>query len=839
MTPPIQLSDDLRAALLSPDNLPPSILVNAKEYIPEAPVDAGFKGAVWRVRDEFGRPRALKLCIHEDYHNRSYLQELVRASDLEPYPEFAHFVDAGLTKLDLAGFPTQTFVGFIEEWIEGLTLKAFLQKQQDRVAGSFLLAYVRQICSALNALKAVDLRHDDLHAANVMLSRPAPGSLSDEWKVKIVDTGSIKPARAPLTKPKDDHRHFVEHLVGIWNAVHLRRPVARVDRRFLAETSRLLRSMLDEDPSVALREPAQIRSQFEASYTRANASLPDSALVPTSPFEFISAEHIADDRLLVSMFASSCPFLDKINGPDPCLVTGPRGCGKSTIFRWLSLKAHLHKSADEIDTLRVAGFYVSCTSDLQNRLSWIRTDTLAKRFEKEIVHFFNLVLAREVVHTLSLISQRDDRERYWGFGHSQERQIHRFIMDAVSSSAIPRVEGVPRLVQAVEALEHALFTTHARLLRDSHAANCTGASFLGDLTTLLSRPDGFFRRKHIVFLVDDFSTHRLPEPVQVVLNQVIWERRASHVFKLSSEKYGATFTDALHATVDVAREMIEVDCGREYVALDDADQVERAKLFAIELLDNRLKAAGYKGDAKALIGPSDWPEGSLGRALVEKPGGRDQSQYHGLDCIAAVCSGDVSTLLLVYRHIFERGGVTPQSLERVPKHVQHDAIVSTSRELFEAIRRHFPYGPEMHAVVAHFGALVRNILQHGRPQKKGGTTTPSQCPRIELDQRHGSVVDDLASEQRALATELVRRAIFIEMEPGLSRHGHVTTVRWHFRRVFLPAFSAALAKNNAIKQPMDWFKFLLTDPQGACDIVWRRWPRKGGDGAVPELFADL
>ena len=126
-----------------------------------------------------------------------------------------------------------------------------------------------------------------------------------------------------------------------------------------------------------------------------------------------------------------------------------------------------------------------------------------------------------------------------------------------------------------------------------------------------------------------------------------------------------------------------------------------------------------------------------------------------------------------------------------------------------------------------------------KTQKKGGTTTPSQCPRIELDQRDGSVVDDLASEQRALARELVRRSIFIEMEPGLSRHGHVTTVRWHFRRVFLPAFSAALAKNNAIKQPMDWFKFLLTDPQGACDMVWRRWPRKGDDGAVLELFADL
>ena len=836
MTKRIQLSDELRLALLNPENLPSTILVNLKSYTPEKPIKAGFKGAVWRVRDEFGRRRALKLCIYEDYQDRSYLQELSRASALDPYQEFAHFVDAGLTELKVGDLQSQIFVAFIEEWIDGVTLQDFVEAQKHQLASSFLLVYARHFSGALSALRAVNLRHDDLHAGNVMLARPAPGNLSDEWSVKIIDTGSIKPADAPLKKPRDDHRHFVEHLVLIWNVVHARRPPVRVDRRFLTEATGLLRSMLDEDPSVALREPAQIRSHFERSYTRSSSSRPHTALAPISPFEFISAEHIADDRLLVSMFASSCPFLDKVNGPDPCLVTGPRGCGKSTIFRWMSLKAHLHKPAEEIESLRVAGFYISCTSDLQNRLSWIRTEALADRFRKEIIHYFNLLLAREVVQTLLLISQREDRQQYWGFGPTEEGDICRFVLDALGPSSTPRVQGVPRLVQVVEAIEHTMFTTHAQMLRELNVAHCTGTSFLGDLTTLLSRQISIFGRKHLVFLVDDFSIHRLPEPVQVTLSQVIWERRASHVFKLSSEKYGAVLTDTLRATVDVAREMIEIDCGREYVALDDADQVQQAKLFATELLDNRLKAAGYKGTAATLIGPSEWQEGSLGRALAEKHEGRSHNQYHGLDCIAAVCSGDVSTLLLVYRHIFERGGITRVSVERVPKVVQHEAIVSTSRELFEAIKRHFPYGPEMYAVVAHFGVLVRNILQHGRVQKKGTSTTPSQCPRIELDQRDGLVAEHLTSQQQLLARELVRRAIFIEMEPGLSRHGHVTTLRWHLRRVFLPAFNAALAKNNAIKQSMDWLKFLLTDPEGACKMVWKNWPKESGKTPEAGLF---
>jgi hypothetical protein len=832
----IQLSEELRRHLLGQEFLPSSIAVREKSYTPEAPVAAGFKGAVWRIRDEFGRRRALKLCVYEDYRGRSYLEELSRASALEPYREFAHFIDGGLVELRLGSLPKQTFVCFVEEWIDGLTLQAFVDEQRDLVTASFLLGYVKGICGGLSVLKKCGLRHDDLHAGNVMLARPAPGALSPEWSIKIIDTGSMKPAEAPTTKPKDDHRHFVDHLVLLWNAVHARRLLTVRDRRFLTEAEGLLQSMLDDEPSIALRDPAQIVKQFDLAYTRASMSRPERGGGPNSPFEFISAEHIADDRLLVDMFARSCPFLAKVDGPDPCLVTGPRGCGKSTMFRWLSLKAHLHKPAAEIDTFRIAGFYVSCSSDLQNRLGWIRTEALAQRFRREIVHYFNLLLAREVVQTLSMIGSRSDRETFWGFGSAQEEELCGFFLTSLGPASRPRIQGVSRLMQVADAIEGEMSATHSQMLRGLNLTSWTSDAFLGDLSSLLARQVTFFGRKRITFLVDDFSLHRLPFDVQVVLNQVVWERRPSHVFKLSSEKYGTKLTDALGATVDVSREMIEIDCGREYIALDDTDQTDRARAFAIELLDNRLKAAGYRGDADTLIGPSEWAAGSLGRSLAEKPDGRLLDQYHGLECIAGVCSGDVSTLLLVYRRIFERGGVTRDSTSRVPKATQHEAIVSVSRELFEAIKHHVPYGPEMYSVVASFGALVRNILQHGRWQKKGTTTTPPQCPRIELDQKDGGAVESLTGEQRHLARELVRRAIFIEMEPGLSRHGNVTTLRWHLRRVYLPAFNAALAKNDAVKQPVDWLKYLLTNPRGACEKVWQSWSKASEQAEQIRLF---
>ena len=832
----IRLTDDQRDLLRDHERLPTSIVVKSRAYTLEVLSGSGFKGVVWKVRDEHSRSRALKLCVYDDYTERSYLEEASRAAFLDPYSVFAHFEDADVVDIPGPDGEAQRFVAFVEEWVDGYTLREFLDHEGHSVSTALFLAYVRSMSDGLSALRTLGLAHDDLHTDNVMLARPAPGALSQEWAVKIIDTGSLKPLTSATRKEKDDHRHFVDHLVQIWNAIFRRRHLTVRDRRFLEEARRLMQSMLDDDASIALRDPAQIVHHFTLAHSRSNAPSTSQVIPPTFPFEFISAEHIADDRLLVDIFARSCPFLAKVDGPDPCLVTGPRGCGKSTIFRWMSLKAHLHKKVFDPGQFRVAGFYLSCSSDLQNKLGWIRSDRLALRFRREIVHYFNLLLAREILHTLSLIARREDRVVLWGFGEAEERLVCEFVLESIDQTSRPRVHGISRLDQAIDLIEGDLFRTHARMGRRQTLTSCTPEGFLGDLTDLLVRHVSYFRTKRIAFLVDDFSTHRIPSAVQRVLNQIIWERRQSHIFKLSSEKHGIELTDSLGGNVDVSREMVEIDCGREYLALDDSGHVGRAREFAIELLDNRLRAAGYRGDSSTLIGSSHWAAGSLGRALASPRSGRRLDQYHGMECIANVCSGDVATLLLVFRRIFELGEVTAQSTTLVPKHTQHKAIVNVSRELFDAIRHYVPYGPQMYSIVDAFGTLVRNVLSKGRWHKKGNTSTPAQCPRIELDQTVGIAETLLTSDQSSVARELIRRAIFIEMDPGLSRHGNVTTLRWHMRRVYLPAFRAALAKNDAVKESMHWLQFFLTNPKEACERVWRRWPHQPGAGPQGTLF---
>ena len=203
--------------------------------------------------------------------------------------------------------------------------------------------------------------------------------------------------------------------------------------------------------------------------------------------------------------------------------------------------------------------------------------------------------------------------------------------------------------------------------------------------------------------------------------------------------------------------------------------------------------------------------------------------------MAQLCSGDVSTLLLIYRKMFRHGHVDAGTQRRIPKQIQHAAIREVSRDLFQSIRAYHPFGARMYAVVDAFGNLVRRVLVDGSQIRQGRGKVPAQIPRIEIDQGSGSAIDALSGDAAGMARELIRRAVFIELDPGVSRHHTVTTMRWQLRRVFLPAFGAALAKNDAVKERQDWFRMLLTDPRLACRIVLRK-RNAGPSGDQTDMF---
>lgn len=475
-----------------------------------------------------------------------------------------------------------------------------------------------------------------------------------------------------------------------------------------------------------------------------------------------------------------------------------------------------------MEVLNVSGIYVSCTADFQNRFAEFQSEERVETHRAEIVHYFNLVHLRELVATLVALQAREDSTRVFGLGRSQTVALAEYIAQFVNEPAGASFENTP-LRSAASSIERAIFESQQRL----HTATAaeyplTSLSFLGDLTSFVVDLMPFFGRHRIAFLLDDFSLHRLSVHVQRALIPIVWERRSSHLFKVSSEKHG-TVEDFRggELTVDLARERIEVDCGAEFISGSRKKNVE----FATNLLRQRLQAANWLGTPDELIGDSPTLN-ETARKLAER--GSSGGAYYGMGTIASLCSGDISTLLLVFRHVL--AGSNKTSREMVPAARQHSAIVDVSRKMLRVVMHHRPLGKELHGHGEAFGAFARRMLQQGRT---GENQEPLQIPRIEVDNE--SLVElELTDEQRALSRELLRRAVFIAIGPGRSRHGMVTTIRWHLRRIYLPVFQAGLSKTEAVKTDVEGFARFLERPRDFLNDYGTRRLKSG----PPEGAAD-
>src|ERR1044072_5120403 len=352
----IEMDSAVQAYLLTESNVPREIKLGGEVYHGGKPAGHGHKSVVWKAFNEAGRPRAIKLAIYEDFLARSADEEHVYASCLENDQGWFAPIERAGNKLLRVGETDHRFVFFVQEWIEGDSLEDFLLRCRDDVNAGFLLWYATTIMRPLRALAAADLVHDDLHAGNVMLCGPAASDFDGGLRLKIVDMGSLKPLDQ-AKKDRHDLDNVADHLVAIHNIIIEDARATRRDRRFLGEQRRILEQITDPDSERALRDPRRIHDAVLEADSRSRYRSAEGGRAINSPFEFMSSENIADEGTFLELFVEA-PRLGEVGTRAPCLLTGPRGCGKSTLFRWLSLKTQLARPEPDFGRLELAGFYI-------------------------------------------------------------------------------------------------------------------------------------------------------------------------------------------------------------------------------------------------------------------------------------------------------------------------------------------------------------------------------------------------------------------------------------------------------------------------------------------------
>jgi hypothetical protein len=832
-------------------------------------VGAGNIGYVYVAQlDEVpsARPRAVKLTFDL---KSGWETELRKVLALELVDGVVHFHDLGTSSLTHDGCTRLCQFTIWDYIAPGENLRDYL-KRSGNVDAGFLLAVVDKVLHVLHACEAQGIvRHGDLHSGNILIGEITRAKLDD----------SLQP-RAPIyvsdfgygmtdgpKQPKDDY----QGLAQIINEI-----VTYIDYGKATATHRQILHAMKNDFGKLLREgtPTERQSPFKLLETLAiiKRDAQGGAYTPSSRSETITLGLRGGDNPSVGqfqvsemigdrwdwwkrLFVPTVPARSKILALDiPTVVTGPRGCGKTMLFRRLSER--LIVECGEIAELpthsQFVAFYVNA-NDFADAFSWfpenpspteqsrlicyanlcILADLLtvqsarAGRFN-ERAHDGLLALIQQLIgtdNTHALVAGEDRLERYraaleqikWNFPHSTAEQPFPAYPDMAQHRWLPR------------------FIQQARVC-------CP-----------------WMVGRAVMLFIDDFSTPRVSESMQRVLNRLFLQRSEHFLAKVATEAW-STFIpeDSSGKNLQDGDDYQLVDIGEEALFLSDPERL----LFLRAVFSKRLEADNRvqvnKASLPALLGQLGLSKTEFARRLrtatsdqVQKPlpaatssrrgRSRGRVQYFGEDVFANLWSGDTRTTIQLITDVIDQASDSDQATHHdreitmpVDPALQDRVFRNRGGEWLHSHTRNEPtqphrvkaeiellrkstggyslqgtYGDHLKAVVEAFVAAANALLLGPMYTMKDGDSirsVPRMAFRLEIVDEFR--VTGLAEE---VYRDLIRYGLFLRDNRGKSVRGAFVP-RLYLRRLLLPFATLALSKRDSVQVTSEEFVMLLLRP---------------------------
>ncbi len=807
-------------------------LPNHLDYLIKELVDSGNNGHVFRAYNErIQHSLACKIVpvdnLPKAEEKDAWLQEARKANVIDN-PSVVRCSDVTLWH---AADISKDFIVFEYEYVPGISLRKYIKQAKDGVPMRFIEELLETLLGLIYEMKRRSIEHGDLHAGNIIVAEKSPYHIEPKERFRIIDFGVR--AITSSTRSSDDLLQLAAILRDLLKKVDYQAASGRDKYAYNVLRNDLLgRHLIETDPladELAQNPRAMYEKlkRIDTDYQRQQSLLHQARLV--HPFDYPNCEQIPEGHLLNSLYSDQFLGMRDIASRTNLVLTGPRGCGKTTVFRAMSLEHLMTINADDPDSVQYIGIYYRC-DDLYFPFARYKHPQRADAADI-VMHFVVTTLLAQLLETVKKWGSRRFQVEF----QSHEGTVTEELWNLLEwdRPKEPGADQFERLINRVQQKERKRAARKYGMLHieTEPCKGYLGPDILLRACSLLRSRFGFLTDRPIYFFIDDYSEPKISRDLQENLNRLFMFRSPDCYFKISTESPVSYVTRDIDGKSYVeAREFALLNLGILYIK----DGGKNTLPFLEDLFARRFsEVADYPVKSlDELIGSFPRVENDWARRLISSS---PPASFYGKETLAALCSGDIYYLIrLVGRMVEEKGG--SEALRRIsdtpkirPKD-QHDVVRAAAGDFLENVRMLPRVGERLAGVVTAFGNVARSYLKY-RTSKNEKGLPPHQASRIEP---HEAL--RLSPEADNILKELLRYSIFLYDPRGKSRRGHVVP-RLYLRRYLIPHFNLTFSQRDSIGLENSEVEQLLLDPRGFENKL--RIKESSSDGTTRDLFDEI
>jgi serine/threonine protein kinase len=692
------------------------------------------------------------------------------------------------------------------EYVDGSNLRDHLKKKEFSITVAFIEKFLLEMLSFIHDMEKNNVQHGDLHGGNILVEDRTALLGGEPYAFRVTDFG-VRSATSSDARFKDDYEQL---------AFELRELLQKIDYQQLSSRDRFVYNFLKDQFLVRYlcekdrtREPHardthalyEMLRGIDNEYQVRLENEAQSRLL--TPFDYSSCEQIGESHSLLKALYSDCFLgLEIIRSRNNLVLTGPRGCGKTTVFKSLSLRHRYLVENDNPKSVEYIGIYYQCY-DLYSAFPRYRLPERQEAYDIPM-HYLTATLIIEMLEILEMWATR----YFEGEFRKQESHVSSKIWDAMSLER-PQVPGVNSFKVICSRLQKQRLRARNKQ-RFVHKTDVPiecyfGPDVLIEVCKVLMSSFPFLHNRPFYFFIDDYSIPKVSKAIQENLNRLLMQRNPNAFFKLSTESPVSYLRSDIDGKAYVeGREFELLNLGLVYLYANN----EEKSRFIEDIFSRRFDAIpGYPvKNLDQLIG-SYCPPSDNEVAIIIRT--REKRELWGRHILCELCSGDIFYIIrlvgTMVSKVGDRDGLSNiTDSPGVEKNIQRDAIRNEAGNFLNSLRG-IEDGERLAEVVTAFGNVAHSYLKF-RTSKNEKNRPPHQASRIEpLEELK------LNPEAQKIYDNLLRYSLFIEDPRGKSRRGKVVP-RLYLRRSLLPHFNLTFSKRDSISLENREIEHLLLKP---------------------------